>query len=168
VSHTSLIDETQLHAMASGLAQAISKENPSLQQAGTGIIYLDGPLGAGKSTFVRALLQALGVQDRIKSPTYTLVENYHVQLNVNSTIDFYHFDLYRFTTPEEWREAGFDDILQPPYIALIEWPSKALGLLPSADLVLHLAHNPLSDHTRAVTMTANTARGHSWLKHMST
>lgn len=96
-------------------------------------IYLRGGLGTGKTTLVRGMLRALGVQDRVKSPTYTLVELY-----VISRLHFYHFDFYRFRDPNEFLESGFRDYFGGDATCLVEWPEKALGLLPVADIEVEL------------------------------
>ncbi|MEW5893000.1 MAG: tRNA (adenosine(37)-N6)-threonylcarbamoyltransferase complex ATPase subunit type 1 TsaE [Pseudomonadota bacterium] len=97
-------------------------------------LYLSGDLGAGKTTLVRGLLRSLGYHGRVKSPTYTLVELYEV-----SSLNLYHFDLYRFADPAEWAEAGFREYFNPSSVCLVEWPEKAEGLLPQPDLVLRLS-----------------------------
>jgi len=102
----------------------------TLLKSGSGlIIYLNGNLGAGKTTLVRGILHGLGHHDVVKSPTYNLVEIYKI-----SKLYLYHFDLYRFNDPYEWEEAGFRDYFNDRSICLIEWPEKAAGLLPAADL----------------------------------
>lgn len=98
-------------------------------------IYLSGPLGAGKSSLVRAFLRALGVQGSIKSPSYALVEPYSLS---KSTV--YHFDFYRFFDQNEWVESGFRDYFEEKAICLVEWPEKAQDLLPMADLYFTLAY----------------------------
>ena len=97
------------------------------------VITLEGPVGAGKTSFVRALLRALHITGPVKSPTYTLVEPY-----ASSKLYLYHFDLYRFFDPEEWEAAGFRDLFDGVNVHLIEWPEKAAGLLPPVDVVLQL------------------------------
>ncbi len=92
-------------------------------------IHLHGDLGSGKTTLARGLLRGLGYQGRVKSPTYTLVELYTV-----SRLDLYHFDFYRFRDPKEWRDAGLDEYFYDAAICLVEWPEKAGGLLPAADI----------------------------------
>lgn len=95
------------------------------------VIYLRGHLGAGKTTFVRALLQTLGYTGRVKSPTYTLLEQYSI-----AGWSLRHFDLYRFRDAEEWESAGFRDEFDGKNICLVEWPEQASGLLPPADISL--------------------------------
>jgi len=93
------------------------------------VIYLHGNLGAGKTTLVRGLLQALGYTGRVKSPTYTLLEPYQIdgwQLR--------HFDLYRMNSAFEWEQAGFNDEVDGSNVFLIEWPEQAAGQLPAADI----------------------------------
>lgn len=97
-------------------------------------IYLHGDLGSGKTTLVRGLIHALGYVGKVKSPTYTLVESYEIKSNVISTLNVYHFDLYRFNDDEEWEEAGFREYFNAQSICLIEWPEKAQNVLPTPDL----------------------------------
>ena len=111
---------------------------------------LKGDLGAGKTTLVRGLLRALGVQGPIKSPTYALLEVYEI-----SSLYLYHFDFYRLTDPDEWACSGFRDYFNPQAICLVEWPEKAAGLLPALDLEIVLEHRAerrlaqLSAHSEA-------------------
>jgi tRNA threonylcarbamoyladenosine biosynthesis protein TsaE len=119
---------------------------------GCAFIALHGPLGAGKTTFARHLLRALGVQGRVKSPTYAVVEPYELP-----GIAISHFDFYRFTDPREWSDAGFRDVFAAPGLKLAEWPEKAEGLLPEADLRLWI--EPGDGDARAVRLEAATALG---------
>jgi tRNA threonylcarbamoyladenosine biosynthesis protein TsaE len=119
-------------------------------------IALHGDLGAGKTTFVRHLLRALGAQGRIKSPTYAVVEPYELP-----GLDAWHFDFYRFENPAEWEDAGFRDVFASPGLKLAEWPEKAQGLLPPADLDIHIAL--ADDDRRIVRLVANTDRGRELL-----
>ena len=121
------------------------------------LIELSGDLGAGKTTFVRHLLAALGVQGRIKSPTYAVVEPYTLETGLS----IWHFDFYRFNDPREWEEAGFRDIFASPGLKLVEWPDKAGEYLPQADLVL--AIEVQDDETRQVTLTAHSGIGKALL-----
>lgn len=97
------------------------------------VVYLHGDLGAGKTTFVRGVLQGLGYAGVVKSPTYTLVEPYNV-----SRFQLYHFDLYRFNDEEEWYAAGFNEYLNPNSVCLLEWPERAKSILPKADFDVQL------------------------------
>ncbi|MDR2625938.1 MAG: tRNA (adenosine(37)-N6)-threonylcarbamoyltransferase complex ATPase subunit type 1 TsaE [Zoogloeaceae bacterium] len=97
------------------------------------VIYLQGDLGAGKTTLARALLYALGHTGPVKSPSYALVEVYVV-----SRLYLYHFDFYRFMSPEEFLDAGLDEYFREDSICLVEWPDKAFGYVPPADLILSL------------------------------
>ena len=119
-------------------------------------IELHGELGAGKTTFVRHLLRALGVQGRIKSPTYAVVEPHEA-----AGFPAWHFDFYRFNDPREWEDAGLRDIFAAPGLKLAEWPERAGGLLPEADLVIHI--DTLADDHREVTLHAGTALGEELL-----
>ena len=140
-------DEAGCAAWAAALAA-----QPAVHNA---FIELHGPLGAGKTTFVRHLLRALGVQGRIKSPTYAVVEPHQV-----GGLAISHFDFYRFNDPREWADAGFRDLFATPGLKLAEWPEKAAGMLPLADLRLHIEPadaNP--EHQRQVRAEALTPTG---------
>jgi tRNA threonylcarbamoyladenosine biosynthesis protein TsaE len=141
-----LPDESSTEALAQAFAPLV---------ASGGRIHLHGELGAGKTSFARALLRACGVGGRIKSPTFTLVEPYKV-----SNLYCYHFDFYRFTDPREWLDAGFRDALRDDALVLIEWAERAAGVLPPPDLDLTLAYEGSG---RLATLQASTAKGHSWL-----
>ena len=138
-------DEPSTQAFAQALAGRSAIANA--------LIELQGDLGAGKTTFARHLLAALGVHGRVKSPTYAVVEPYALDNGQN----IWHFDFYRFNDPREWEEAGFRDIFASPGLKLVEWPDKAGEYLPQADLVL--AIEVLVDDTRQVTLTAQTETG---------
>ncbi len=125
------------------------------------LIELHGDLGAGKTTFVRHLLRALGVEGRIKSPSYAVVEPYSVVLSDASDLSIWHFDLYRFANPREFEEAGFRDLLASPGLKLVEWPEKAQGALPAPDVALHIVAN--GDDSRRVKAIAHTPRGQELL-----
>ncbi len=151
-------------AATQAFALALAKR-PAIGKA---MIELSGDLGAGKTTFVRHLLSALGVQGRIKSPTYAVVETYSLALpsdtdamldsmNSINTINISHFDFYRFNDPREWEEAGFRDIFASQGLKLVEWPEKAGAYLPKPDL--QIAIEVLNDESRVVTLNAFTALG---------
>ena len=120
-------------------------------------ITLHGDLGAGKTTLVRHLLQALGVDGRIKSPTYAIVESYELP-----GFGVWHFDFYRFNDPQEWEDAGFRDIFASPGLKLAEWPQKAAGLLPAADLDIAIATE--SESARRVSLRGFTPCGAALLQ----
>ena len=141
-------DEAATQAFAHSLAG-----QPTLGHA---MLELRGDLGAGKTTFVRHLLKALGVTGRIKSPTYAVVEPY-----ILGDLNIWHFDFYRFNDPNEWEEAGFRDIFASPGLKLVEWPEKAGPYLPQADILI--AIDVLADDVRALTLTAYTLTGASLL-----
>lgn len=121
------------------------------------LITLHGDLGAGKTTLARHLLTALGVQGRIKSPTYAVVEAYTVAVLDTPALHIWHFDFYRFNDPDEWEEAGFRDVFASDGLKLVEWPDKAGAYLPQADLSITL--EALSDTKRRVTLAAHTPLG---------
>ena len=120
------------------------------------VVYLHGDLGAGKTTFVRGVLHGLGHVGKVKSPTYTLVEPYIV-FNYN----IYHFDLYRFIDEEEWDAAGFRDYFNAHSICMIEWPEKAVHVLPQPDIHVHLT---LYKTGRKIQFSAGSALGTQCLK----
>ena len=96
-------------------------------------IWLVGNLGMGKTTLTRGLLRALGHEGKVKSPTYTLIEPYVV-----SRLNLYHFDFYRFNSPDEYLDAGLDEYFADQGVCIVEWPQKALPHLPSPDLEIQL------------------------------
>jgi tRNA threonylcarbamoyladenosine biosynthesis protein TsaE len=130
-------DEAAAQATAERLARALLPTPDAL-------IELHGPLGAGKTTFTRLLLRALGVEGRIKSPSYAVMESYELPSGASAS----HFDFYRFGDPREWEDAGFRDVFAAPGLKLCEWPEKAAGQLPPADLQLFIELMP--DNSRRV------------------
>lgn len=143
-------DEAATAAWAQRLAAS-----PAIRQA---FIALHGDLGAGKTTFVRHLLGALGVTGRIKSPTYAVVEPHEVP-----GLAIWHFDFYRFSDPREWEDAGLRDIFATPGLKLAEWPENAAGFLPTADLDLHIRSTGEDDQRRLL-LEARTSVGQALLE----
>ncbi len=146
-----LADEAATLALGAEIAAVL---HPGL------IVFLRGNLGAGKTTLARGILRGLGYQGKVKSPTYNLVELYKI-----SRLYFYHFDFYRFNDPIEWEDAGFREYFNAESICLVEWPEKARGLLPTADLEILLG---ITETGRNVEIQAGTEAGRQCLKHWQT
>ncbi|MDA8225208.1 MAG: tRNA (adenosine(37)-N6)-threonylcarbamoyltransferase complex ATPase subunit type 1 TsaE [Betaproteobacteria bacterium] len=141
-----LASETDTLRLGAQLARAL---RPGL------MVYLSGDLGAGKTTLVRGLLREMGWSGPVKSPTYALVEIYSL-----FNFDLYHFDLYRFNNALEWEDSGFGEYCHSGSVCLVEWPEKAAGVLPDADLRIDLQPR---DDTRDAQILALTARGEACL-----
>ena len=123
------------------------------------VVWLEGDLGAGKTTLVRGLLRAAGDNGPVKSPTYTLVE-----VHVVSGLNFYHFDFYRFNQAEEYLDAGLDEYFSGSGICLVEWPDKAAPYLPAADMQIELQLAPAAGAVgRIAGISAATDRGRTCL-----
>ena len=137
-----LPDEAATTALAGALAAVLD---------GGLVVYLHGPLGAGKTSFVRALLTALGVGERIKSPTYTLLESYTA-----AGRPAWHLDLYRIADPGELEWLGLDALVDPAALILVEWAERGVGALPAADLAVCLDY---AGAGRSASLRACSARG---------
>ncbi|MEW5885640.1 MAG: tRNA (adenosine(37)-N6)-threonylcarbamoyltransferase complex ATPase subunit type 1 TsaE [Pseudomonadota bacterium] len=146
-----LADESATAALAARLA--------ACAQIGQAHLHCYGDLGSGKTTFVRHLLRALGVQGRIKSPSYAIVETYRLEAGPRwgPGMEVVHADFYRLINPQEWEDAGLRELFTQPGLKLVEWPQKATGMLPMPDLELHL--ETLADDSRRLQLGARTALG---------
>jgi len=123
------------------------------------VVWLTGELGCGKTTVARALLRGLGHTGPVKSPTYTLVEVYVV-----SSLYWYHFDFYRFNEPEEFEDAGLGEYFREDAVCLVEWPEKAVGYVPPADLVLSFR---FAGNGREIELVAHSETGQKCLSALS-
>lgn len=141
-----LADETATIAMGKRIADIVKSDlNQGI------VVYLNGDLGAGKTTLTRGFVQGMGHNGNVKSPTYTLVEPYELQ-----DWQVYHFDLYRLADPEELEYMGIRDYFNSRSCSFIEWPEKGQGMIAAADLVIDLAYH---DEQRSITIKSATAIG---------
>lgn len=162
-------------ADTTALAQKLAKSLGHLFQADPSAhlnISLEGDLGAGKTTFARHLIQALGYEGRVKSPTYTLCDPYPIQINNSNpsaatNITAHHFDLYRMRDPLEWQEAGFAEHFDEPGFCLVEWPEKAEGTLPTFDIKIYLIAGD-DEYARSISFKANSGQGMAVIEKMQT
>jgi tRNA threonylcarbamoyladenosine biosynthesis protein TsaE len=145
-----LADEAATIAFGQHLAKAFDSKC---------LLTLSGNLGSGKTTLSRGLIQSYGHSGAVKSPTYTLVEPYEI-----GDKRIYHFDLYRMEDPEELEFIGLWDYLTEEALIIIEWPEKAFGVLPPADLAIQLEPQ---EKGRKITCSANTLPGETMLKKLS-
>ncbi|MBU6460214.1 MAG: tRNA (adenosine(37)-N6)-threonylcarbamoyltransferase complex ATPase subunit type 1 TsaE [Proteobacteria bacterium] len=134
-----IVSETEMRDLGGYLAEILRPGH---------IVALRGPLGAGKTTLVRAILWAKGIKGPVRSPTYTLVESYMI-----CGVNLHHFDFYRFSEPAELEEAGFRECFSDSSICLVEWPENATGFLPQADLTIRIEY---MEKGRRIYLTSNT------------
>jgi tRNA threonylcarbamoyladenosine biosynthesis protein TsaE len=140
-------------AACAASAQSLAA-HPEIFEAG---IELQGQLAAGKTTFARHLLRALGVEGRIKSPSYAVVEPYELPHGTHA----WHFDFYRFDDAREWDDAGLRELFAERGLKLVEWPERAAGRLPEPDL--HIALEVLDGDRRRAVFSARSAIGRALL-----
>ena len=162
--HEHWSDETDCAARAHALAHALEHApsgSPPLRDA---CIELDGPLGAGKTTFTRHLLRALGVSGRIKSPSYAVVEPHEWKAADGSARQAFHFDFYRFGDPREWEDAGFREVFAGPGLKLVEWAANAGDARPRPDLVISIETEADRENGRRVLHAAHTEIGRALLE----
>jgi tRNA threonylcarbamoyladenosine biosynthesis protein TsaE len=148
-TRTLLADEAATRELGARLAAVIG---PGLK------IYLSGELGSGKTTLVRGLLRALGYTEKVKSPTFTLVEVYQL-----SNLYLYHFDFYRFDRPVEWEDAGFREYFDGRGVCLVEWPENARAYLPEPDLAITLE---IQESWRTAVVAAGSETGRRCLERL--
>ena len=141
-----LQDESQTLALGQRLASLLR---------GGDVLYLQGDLGAGKTTLSRGIIQALGHSGAVKSPTYTLVEPYEL-----ADLKVFHFDLYRLADPEELEFIGIRDYVEPGAVCIVEWPDRGADLIPSPDLSLTLEKDGKG---RKITMMGRSPAGQTML-----
>lgn len=147
-------DEAEMCAFGHRLVETICSESHSKGVT----LYLNGPLGAGKTTLSRGIIQSLGHKGKVKSPTYTLVEEYRLQDK-----NIYHFDLYRLNDPEELEFMGIRDYFTENSICLIEWAEKGQGLLAEPDLLVNIDY---ANNARNVQLIAKSKLGNNIIKHL--
>ena len=151
-----LADESQTTQLAKALANACSSTNA--YEKGL-MVHLNGDLGAGKSFFSRGFIQHFLPEQKVKSPTYTIVESYNCY-----NFAVHHLDLYRLCDPEELEYLAIRDLLSGFFVALVEWPQKGEGFLPSADLEITLSHHVPG---RQVEISANSPLGQQVLSELT-
>jgi tRNA threonylcarbamoyladenosine biosynthesis protein TsaE len=136
------------------LGRALAQTLPNNRNDGA-VVYLQGELGAGKTTCVRSFLRAVGVSGLVRSPTYTLLETY-----TRPELTVVHIDLYRLQSPQEVQELGLRDLMSPGVVLWVEWPERGGSLLPPADV--HLAFE-YAGEARSAHLTALTPFGADWV-----
>jgi tRNA threonylcarbamoyladenosine biosynthesis protein TsaE len=120
------------------------------------VFYLDGPLGAGKTTLVRGFMRGMGYSAAVKSPTYTLIEPYEAGGRL-----LYHLDLYRVHGAEELEYLGLRELQDGNAIILVEWPERGVGFLPPADVMLKIDYAAEGRH---VSLEARSVAGERLVK----
>lgn len=146
-----LKDEAATLAIGANLAKVLH----GLSKPQSFVVYLNGDLGAGKTTLTRGFVRGMGHEGNVKSPTYTLVEPYEL-----AKWRVFHFDLYRLSDPEELEYMGIRDYFNDDCCCFIEWPKKGVGLLAKADLIIDIAYQ---NDQRTINLKAETVHGETIL-----
>ncbi|MBL8269797.1 tRNA (adenosine(37)-N6)-threonylcarbamoyltransferase complex ATPase subunit type 1 TsaE [Steroidobacter sp.] len=149
----SVASAERMQALGRAIGSAVDESE------GPFIIALEGELGAGKTTLVGGFMRAYGITGPVRSPTYTLIEPYQTASRA-----VYHLDLYRLVDPNEVEPLGIRDLLAEAAVLLIEWPSKAAGALPAADLWIDIAYPARGTEGREVRLTSNSPIGTNALR----
>jgi tRNA threonylcarbamoyladenosine biosynthesis protein TsaE len=139
-----------MRALGRTLGHALGAASP-----GALVIGIEGELGTGKTTLVGGVLAGVGLSGTARSPTYTLIEPYEA-----AGRQLHHIDLYRLASGREVEALGLRDLLTPSAVLLIEWPSRAAGTLPPADVDLFIEYVPGSEQGRVLTLRAGSSAGH--------
>jgi len=145
-----MIEQLQFELVSLDATTKLGRQLAPLLSGG-GIVYLYGDLGAGKTSLARAVLEGLGYKGRVKSPTYTLLEPYELDI-----LTVYHMDLYRLSDPEELEYLGVREMMKQTVLSLIEWPDHGLGYIAPPDLVINLEY---FGEGRCIQMNGKTIRG---------
>jgi len=146
-----LADEAATIAIGANLAKVLQWQNDQQQAQQALVVFLNGDLGAGKTTLTRGFVRGMGHQGNVKSPTYTLVEPYELP-----PWQVYHFDLYRLSDPEELEYMGIRDYFSDNCCCFIEWPEKGAGLLANADIIINMVYK---EEQRIIDLRACSLRG---------
>jgi len=153
-----LPDEASTIAIGESLAKVLHWQNDQEQVQQSLVVFLNGDLGAGKTTLTRGFVRGMGHQGNVKSPTYTLVEPYELP-----PWKVYHFDLYRLGDPEELEYMGIRDYFSDHCCCFIEWPEKGAGLLANADIIINMVYQ---DEQRVIDLCACSIRGEGVLQQL--
>src|ERR1700682_3891156 len=153
-----LPDSSVTEALGQALARSIPGAAGTCAAQTGAVVYLQGELGAGKTTCVRSLLRALGVTGLVRSPTYTLVETYQL-----AGFTCVHVDLYRLQSLTEIDELGLRDLMSPGSLLMVEWPERGGDALPPADLNVTLRY---AGEARQAALSAQTSLGIEWLQNL--
>lgn len=146
-----LVDEEATIALGNCFANVLHWQNEQRHAQQSLVVFLNGDLGAGKTTLTRGFVRGMGHQGNVKSPTYTLVEPYDL-----APWQVYHFDLYRLADPEELEFMGIRDYFADNCCCFIEWPEKGAGLLANEDIIINMLYQ---DEQRIIKIEACTVRG---------